>query len=239
MKRVTTYRVPFYNRLFRFIFRPIFRFLFRLLAKVEIEGLENIPKDGAYIIAINHPSLFEPPFVLAFWPIAAEGIGAADIWDRPGQSLLVRFYGGIPVMRGIYDRRVIELAIAALKSGRPLMIAPEGGRTHQPAMRRGLPGVAYFIDQTDVPVVPVGIYGTYDDFLRDALKGKRPRIGMKIGKPLRLPPIRGKGEERRKMRQENADTIMVHLAALLPPEYHGYYANHPKLLALLNEHTQS
>ena len=163
------YHLPLKTRLMRVILRPLFRGLFHVLSHVRITGKENVPKSGAYLITINHVSLFEPPFALAFWPVAAEAAGAVDIWDRTGQSLLVRLYGGIPVHRGEYDRKLIDMLLSVFKAGRPLLIAPEGGRTHSLAMRRALPGSAYVADLADVPVVPVGIIGSSDDFLERAL----------------------------------------------------------------------
>ena len=99
------YSVPIANRIARRVLRPIFRLVFHLLSDVRIIGRENIPKSGAYLITINHVSLFEPPFILTFWPTAPEGAGAIEIWDKPGQGLLVRLYHGIPVHRGEFDRQ--------------------------------------------------------------------------------------------------------------------------------------
>jgi len=218
------YQVSFSIRFQRWILRPIFRGLFHILSKVRISGKENIPQQGAYLIAINHISLFEPPFVLAFWPTAPEGAGAVDIWDRTGQSTLVRLYGGIPVRRGKYDRQLVETLLRVLQSGKPLLIAPEGGRSHSLGMRRALPGAAYLAAAAGVPVIPVGISGTNDNFLRNSLKGKRPQIEMKIGRPIVLPKIHRTGEVRRLARQQNADLIMEKIAELLPVEYHGVYS---------------
>jgi 1-acyl-sn-glycerol-3-phosphate acyltransferase len=192
---------------------------------VSIQGLQHIPRSGAYLIAINHVSLYEAPFVLAFWPKAAEAVGAADIWARPGQSLLVRLYGGIPVHRGEYDRRLFQTMRAILASGRPLLIAPEGGRSRTPGMRPALPGIGFIVETSAAPVVPVGITGTTEDYLQRALRGERPPLAMNIGAPVRLPPAEGRGEERRLARQKNVDLIMAHIAALLPYEYRGVYAD--------------
>jgi 1-acyl-sn-glycerol-3-phosphate acyltransferase len=148
-----------------------------------------------------------------------------DIWQRRGQSRLARYYGGIPIHRGEYDRQAIERVQAALKSGRPLLISPEGGRSHTLGMRRALPGVAFIIERASVPVVPVGVVGATDDFLKRGIRGERPLIEMRIGVPFRLPPVEGKGEQRRNSRQRNADIIMQHIAVLLPPEYYGVYGN--------------
>jgi 1-acyl-sn-glycerol-3-phosphate acyltransferase len=217
--------VPVPNQVFRQVFRPIFRMVFHLLSNVRVVGLENVPKSGPYLITINHVSLFEPPFLLAFWPIAPEGAGAVDIWDRPGQGILVRLYHGIPVHRGEFDRQSLQTMIAVLQSGRPLLLAPEGGRAHELGMRRALPGVAYVVEKTHVPVVPVGIVGATDDFLNRGLHLHRPAIEMRIGQPFSLPPVEGKGAVRRQALQANADQIMQAIATLVPPEYHGVYHN--------------
>lgn len=217
------YTVPIVNRIARRIFRPIFRLVFHLLSDVKIIGRENVPKHGPYLITINHVSLFEPPFILAFWPTPPEGAGAVEIWSRPGQAILVRLYHGIPVHRGDFDRQLLDTMIAVLKSGRPLLLAPEGGRTHHIGMRRALPGVAYIVDKTGVPVIPVGIIGTTDDFMNRALQLKRPRLEMRIGKPLILPQVEGKGAMRHEALQANADKIMQAIAELMPPEYRGVY----------------
>ena len=217
------YSVPILNRFIRLTFRPVFRLVFHILSKVEIIGKENVPTEGAYLITINHVSLFEPPFLLAFWPMAPEAAGAIEIWNRPGQNILVRGYHGIPVHRGEFDRQALEMMIAVLQSDKPLLLAPEGGRTHELGMRRALPGVAYIVEKTRVPVIPVGIVGTTDDFLEQALHLKRPRLEMRIGKPLWLPSVPGKGAERREALQENADQIMQAIASLIPEEYRGVY----------------
>ena len=223
--QLPAYTVPLRTRLFRAIMRPAFRAVFHLLSRVRMSGRQHIPTRGAYLIAINHVSMFEPPLILAFWPVAPEAVGAVDIWERRGQSTLARLYGGIPVHRGQYDRELLEKMLAALNAGLPLLIAPEGGRSHSPGMRQALPGVAYVMDKAQVPVVPVGIIGASDDFLSLALKGQRPQLEIRIGPPVLLPPICGKGEDRRKARQENVDLLMKRIAALLPEAYHGYYAN--------------
>lgn len=220
------YTVSYRTRLFRSAFRPVFRGFFQLLSRVRISGLENVPPQGAYLIAINHVSLYEAPFLLAFWPVAPEAVGASDIWKRRGQSALASLYGGIPVHRGEYDRHLIESICTVLRSGRPLLIAPEGGRSHTPGMRRALPGVAFVVEKAGVPVVPVGIVGTTDDFLKVALRGKRPLLEMRIGPPIHLPSAERSGLNRRDLRQQNADLIMRNIAALLPREYQGVYAEH-------------
>ena len=218
------YRVPLRFQFSRPILRTVFRGLFHILGRVTIRGRENVPHGGAYVVAINHVSLFDPPFAASFWPEALEIIGAADVFERPGQGQLVRLYGVTPVHRGEYDRALLEWAVRAVKSGQPLLIAPEGGRSHVTAMRRAKPGVAYIVEETRVPVVPVGLAGTTDDFWQRARRGEHPPLEMIIGKPFHLPVIEEKGAARREARQRNADLVMSYVAGLVPPAYRGVYA---------------
>jgi 1-acyl-sn-glycerol-3-phosphate acyltransferase len=221
------YRVPLHYRIIRFFMKPVFRGIFHLLAKIRILGKENIPYNKPYVVAMNHVSIFDPPLVGAFWPEQLEIIGAADVFDKPGQGLVLKAYGVIPVHRGDYDRALLTKIIHILKSGLPLLIAPEGARSHVPAMRRAMPGVGYIIEQTGVPVVPAALVGTTEDFWQRARRGERPLLEMRIGKPIHLPEITIKGSERHQARQHNADLVMRHLAGLLPEEYRGIYADSP------------
>jgi 1-acyl-sn-glycerol-3-phosphate acyltransferase len=91
-------------------------------------------------------------------------------------------------------------------------------------MRRAKPGIAYIIEQTNVPVLPVGLVGTTEDFWQRARRGKKPALEMRIGKPIVLPDIHSKGTARHEARQRNADLVMAYLAGLLPEEYRGVYA---------------
>ena len=218
------YHVPLRLKLTRPTIKAVFRGVFNILGRVKVVGRENIPYGNPYVVAMNHVSIFDPPLVGAFWPEQLEIIGAADVFDKPGQGQVLKIYGVIPVHRGDYDRALLTKIVRIIKSGLPLLIAPEGGRSHVPAMRRAKTGIAYMIEQTGVPVMPVGLVGTTEDFWQRAKRGERPQLEMRIGKPITLPEITVKGTERHEARQYNADLVMRHLAGLLPEAYRGVYA---------------
>ena len=224
----TPYNIPPHIKVNRLFLRPGIRMLFKILGRIKVSGRENIPLGQPYVIAMNHISIFDPPLLVSFWPEQPEVIGASDVFKKKGQGLLLSLYGVIPVHRGEYDRALLEKITAVLKSGRPLVIAPEGGRSHEPAMRRAMPGIGYIIEHAQVPVIPVGLVGTTDDFWRRATHGEKPLLEVRIGKPVIFPPMTGKGAERRDARQRNADLVMCHIAGLLPGEYHGVYAGQAK-----------
>jgi 1-acyl-sn-glycerol-3-phosphate acyltransferase len=219
-----TYNVPIQNHLARVVLKPVFQGLFHLLARIKVTGHENVPFGKPYIVAFNHISTFDPPFIMAFWPEMIEGMGAVDIWNRPGQAQLVRLYHAIPVHRGEYDRALVDSVLSVLASGKPLVVAPEGGRSHEVAMRRARPGIAFLVEKARVPVVPVGIIGTTDDFFKRAIRFERRLLELRIGKPIHLSLETNNSEGRREVRQRNADFVMAHIAGLLPEAYRGYYA---------------
>src|SRR5690349_17246371 len=134
MSDTVPYHIPLRFKIIRPVAKFVFRALFRGLGRVRISGKENIPYGKPYVVAMNHVSIFDPPFVAAFWPEQLEIIGAIDVFGKPGQGQLLRLYGVIPVHRGDYDRSLFTKLLSILRSGRPLLIAPEGARSHKPGL---------------------------------------------------------------------------------------------------------
>ncbi len=218
------YTVPLRFRIARPVLKVVVRAIFRVLGRVKVTGTENVPRGKPYVVAMNHVSIYDPPLAAAFWPDYLEIIGASDVFDKPGQGQLLRAYGVIPVHRGDYDRALLTQIIRIIKAGFPLLIAPEGGRSHVTAMNRARPGIAYIVEKTGVPVVPLALVGTTPDFWQRARGGGRPPLEMRIGRPVFLPDIMARGADKHAARQHNADLVMRHIAGLLPLEYRGVYA---------------
>lgn len=196
--------------------------IYRLTCRVTLIGMESAPPPGPQIIAMNHLALYDPPLLLAFWPHAAEALGASNMMEQPFTGAIMKAYGTLPVHRGEFDRRLIERALDILRAGRALVIAPEGGRSHRPGMRQGKPGVAYLALKANVPIVPVGITGT--EQLLEAWKSlRRPALTLTVGEPFRLPADSAPLRRRREYLMECTTLIMQRIAALLPPEYRGAY----------------
>lgn len=219
------YQISIATKIGRAITRFIIRMAYRILVRVRIFGWDNLPEDKAFIVAFNHVSYFEPPLLMSFWQPPPEAIGAEYLFTHPVFKYLAKTYKAIPVNRGHYDRKVLQTCIDILESSRTLLIAPEGTRSKVKGMNQANPGIAYIVDKTDVPVVPVALTGTTPDMLEKALQFKRPLVEVKIGKPFNLPKVCGKGQERRDSRQKNTDLVMTKIAEMLPKEYHGYYSD--------------
>src|SRR5687768_13944190 len=119
MNDTNAYHVPLRFKIIRPFLKTFFRGIFRALARVRMIGRENIPYGKPYVVAMNHVSIFDPPFVAAFWPEQLEIIGAIDVFHKLGQGQLLKLYGVIPVHRGDYDRPLLTKIISMLKSGYP------------------------------------------------------------------------------------------------------------------------
>ena len=219
----------------RELIRKSGRFLYNRFSHPEIIGTENIPNEGPYLITINHVSVFDPPFVIPFWPTAPTPLGAIELWTERGKALLTRMYGAIPIDRDRYDRTALERVVLTLKSGVPVLIAPEGRITMVPGMRRAKLGVAYILEKARVPIIPVGIVGGTPDFLDRALKGEKPTIKMKIGLPYNLPFDNVSHLPKKQAYQALSDYVMAKVTALLPEEYHGFYFEHERFIKKLEE----
>ena len=214
--------IPWRVRLFRMVARPLFRLVFHILCRIRIEGKENVPAGGGYIVSGNHLSIIDPPFVIAFWPRAIEAAGAVDVLARPGQGQLMSWYGSLSVHRGEADRALLEEMVRRLKAGLPVLMDPEGRRSHVPGMQQAKPGVAYVAAKAGVPIVPVGVTGT-EVAIAAWKRGRRGRLKMVIGQPIWLPPVDFRAPTRKQQLRANLDTLMHAIAALLPEEYRGVY----------------
>lgn len=213
------------------LLRWFFDKLMALLTDRRIEGMENVPPQGPYIMVVNHLSVVDVP--LLYVQLGGEHVTgwAAEKYRRhPLFAPLVRLGGGVFIRRGEVDREALEKAVAWLKTGKVFGISPEGTRSKTGGLLRAKTGVAYLAHMAGSPILPVAITGTEKAF-RTLLRLRRPRLTMRIGEPFELPPLDENG--RNASLRRNTDEIMCRIAALLPPGYRGVYADHPRLRELL------
>jgi 1-acyl-sn-glycerol-3-phosphate acyltransferase len=201
----------------------------------HVEGRQHLPKSGPCLIVANHLSFLDA--VLIFALLGGDNLTAmaAEKWERNLIfGTILRLGNAYFVQRGQVDRQALERAADWLRAGKIFGIAPEGTRSKDGGLGRARPGVAYLASLVDCPVVPIAHWGTEATWSA-WLRLRRPRIEVRIGPPFRLPAI--DSENRSASLRSNADEVMVHLAALMPPERRGLYARHPRLMELLAEGT--
>lgn len=163
------------------VFGPVVRFVW--IRKVE--GLENLPKNGAYIIAANHASYFDFLALASVWPKRVYFLAGEVFFKKWLWAPLVKWTGQIRVDRDSHDKsQVYKKVFSVLKNGGVIGIFPEGTRSADGKIGKAFTGVAKFALQADCPVVPVGISGTYQIMSRyDKFPRFKKIIKIKIGKP--------------------------------------------------------
>jgi 1-acyl-sn-glycerol-3-phosphate acyltransferase len=198
----------------------------------RVKGIENVPRDGSFIIVTNHMSLADAPMIFLTVPISTARIFyfAADKWDEHWFfGPILRRANAVFINRGAVDRDALKEAIEILDNGGVFGLAPEGTRSKTNKMAKGKEGAAYLAVKANVPIVPVGLINT--DMVGQRIKRlDRTEMTVVYGKPFLLPDL----GRRVRMKEMPAFThyIMIHIAILLPERYHGDYAGSPALAAL-------
>ncbi|HEX7620450.1 MAG TPA: lysophospholipid acyltransferase family protein [Anaerolineales bacterium] len=221
------------------ITRFLIRFLLRLLTRVEVRGRENIPTDEIYIIAANHIGLVDAflPFYIVNNTNLVLLVG--EKWEK---NWITRWIGRglnfLFVDRFNPDLKAIRAVIARMKKGEVLVITPEGTRSKVGTLIEGKPGVSYLAAKMGYPLAPVGISGSFDKVFFGQLKRlHRPHVIVSIGPAFSLPPLPTDALRREQALIADTDEIMCRIAALLPQEQRGAYADYPRLKELLADHS--
>ncbi len=150
---------------------------FHIAFNVHFEGRENIPDGETVIYASNHRSYADPPLV----GCSAKGkfafMAKEELFKNRFFAWLIRNLGAFPVSRGKGDTGVLDTAVNRLKSGRSLIIFPEGTRSKDGKVHRGHSGAAVISARSQKKIVPVGIvFGEKLKF--------RTKVTVKYGKPI-------------------------------------------------------
>jgi 1-acyl-sn-glycerol-3-phosphate acyltransferase len=216
--------------------RFLIRLLLRLLTRIEVRGRENIPTASNFIIAANHIGLVDA--FLPFYIINNSNLVlmVGEKWEK---LWIMRWLGHglnfLFVDRFNPDLKAIREVIKRMKNGEVLVITPEGTRSKVGYLIEGKPGVSYLAAKLGYPLAPVGISGSFDsDFFGQLKRLQRPNVIVTIGPEFSLPPLPSEAQERDEALKADTDEIMCRIAALLPPEQQGFYANHPRLKELLS-----
>ena len=183
----------------------------------HITGREHIPKSGAVLLVSNHLSLADPVVLMRASPRPLVFMAKEELWRSPPARAILRFWGGsFPVRRGQADIGAVRDALELLRAGYPLVLFPEGTR-HPEGLGPAHPGVGYIASRAHCPILPVAITGT------DSIRGfssllRRPRYAVQFGAPLAFSPEGMAGAE-------VVEHVMRGVAALLPPDRRGIYAD--------------
>lgn len=164
----------------------------RVWCRLTIEGRENLPKSGPFVLAPTHRSIIDTPVASSVRARRMRFMGADKWWSNRTFGKILTLVGGFPVTRGAADRQALERTIAVIEAGEPAVIFPEGERKSGPVVQPLFRGVAYMAGKTNVPVVPVGIGGSERAMPKGARFIYPSKIHVIVGAPI-FPKVDGTG----------------------------------------------
>jgi len=212
------------------ILSPILRLLFR----PKVEGLENIPDEGAAILASNHLSFSDSIFLPLVVSRRITFLAKSDYFKGRGLKgrLKAGFFKGVgqlPVDRsgGRASQAALETGKRVLSEGKLLGIYPEGTRSPDGKLYRGKTGVARMALEAGVKVIPCAMVNTYEIQPPGQVVPNVMPVVIRIGKPLDFSRYAGMEDDRFVLRSMT-DEIMYELMLLSGQEYVDTYATKAK-----------
>jgi 1-acyl-sn-glycerol-3-phosphate acyltransferase len=155
------------------VFKPWYR--------IEAIGLENFPKEGGVLLCANHIHNFDPLVVGIMAPRPVHYMAKEEIFSVPVLGKVVKMCNAFPVKRGFSDREALRTGLKLLKDGHVFGLFPEGTRSKNGELGKGLSGAGFFALRTDALVVPCAIIGPYKSFRK---------LKVVYGEPIDLDGLR-------------------------------------------------
>jgi 1-acyl-sn-glycerol-3-phosphate acyltransferase len=196
------------------VVRAIVLSVCKVLFRVRVVGRAHVPKDGVYVVAPSHRSILDIPFAAFVTRRRIRFMAKKELFSSRIGGWLFSALGGIPVDREATDRAALRVSVAALESGEPLAIFPEGTRHHGPVLADLFDGAAYLAAKLDVPIVPVGVGGS-EEILASGKKIPRiHKVVVVVGEPV-IPPPHDGGRRPRSQVQALTEVLRGRLQACL------------------------
>ncbi|MFO1441619.1 MAG: lysophospholipid acyltransferase family protein [Verrucomicrobiaceae bacterium] len=193
--------------------RLFFREVARGFTDFRVIGAERLNVAGPALVACNHVSFLDPPFVGQAFEEAIHYFARKSLFDHPIAGWVLRRWQAIPIDRDKPDAASLKQTIRLLRDGKKVLIFPEGTRSTTGELQSAEAGVGLFIAKSQAPVLPVRIFGTYESFPRGSWFIKPAQITLVVGE-LWQPDLAQAKESGRELYQSLADEVMRRIGEL-------------------------
>jgi len=188
----------------------------------KVNGLENVPKKGPFIIAANHSSYMDHIVIMCtlvpYLDKKIHHLSKKEYFESLFKRLWHEHWGSVPIDRQSGGKEALRWAIMALKHGKIIAIHPEGTRSLTGKLLRAKTGVARLAFFSKAPVLPIGLIGTFEILPKGKYIPKMRKATMNIGKPLYFNKYYNKTVTKKSLR-EITTIIMKEIAKLSNQKY--------------------
>ncbi|MDD5504293.1 MAG: lysophospholipid acyltransferase family protein [Candidatus Omnitrophica bacterium] len=146
--------------MFYWFVQIIIGILARFLFRFKIQGGENIPSKGGFILASNHRSNLDPVILSVCIDRKLFFLAKAELFENNVSKRILRRLNCIELTRSGEDKAALKKGIRLLHDGKGLLLFPEGTRSRDNRLGRARPGISLFAFTTGVAVIPVYVTGT-------------------------------------------------------------------------------
>jgi 1-acyl-sn-glycerol-3-phosphate acyltransferase len=195
------------------------------LFRVDDAQLAKVPPRGPLILVTNHVHMPEiPTLFLRLTPRPVTGMLLASRWDNPLFRWMLNSFQILPLKRGEADLAGLRRGLEMLEQGYIVIIDPEGTRSHTGILQQGRAGAVLMALRSGAPLIPVVHYGS-ENYKQNFRRGRRTDFHFAVGQVFRIKPQTA--AELHTNREAIVAEVMAQMAALLPPQYRGFYAEVP------------
>lgn len=199
----------------------LFRVMFAVYFRWRVFNPERVPRTGGVILASNHSSFLDPPLVGSGLPRGINYLARESLFRFPGIGALLRSWNAVPVDRDGGGAAGLREILNRLLAGGGIILFPEGTRTRDGKLQPARSGIGLTVVKSDVPVIPVRTFGTFEAYGRNHKFPRPYRVMVKYGRPMKFEALRAEAKTCSKPRlkeiyQEVADKLMAEIAKLEP-----------------------
>ncbi len=182
-----------------FLVTHLVRWSWKAVSKIDVEGIENLPRDGAYLLCSNHQSFLDPVMLASALPYRslsnAFAVGTSEIFGSGFMQQVAKLMKTVVVDPDSNLISAMRAGAYGLRQGMALLLYPEGERSIDGKPRIFKKGAAILSIHLQVPIVPIAIEGFYEAWPRQKSFQRFTHLKVKIGSPLQPPPESQASEE--------------------------------------------
>lgn len=170
--------------------------------RIKVIGKENFPKQGGVLLCTNHIDNLDPPVVGITCPRPVHFMAKEELFDAPILKTVLPKVNAFPIKRGMSDRQALRKALSILKAGKVVGLFPEGTRSKDGVLQKGLAGAGFFALRGEAVVMPCAIIAPYKPL---------KRLKVVYGKPIDMTRYR----EERVSAEDVTAIIMAEIQKLI------------------------